>query len=129
MAGEIWEELEALWDFVIGIDDAESVSLRPPVNIFEGKDVFLIQVAFAGVPREDIEVVYRDGKLIVKGKRKDNIGNLRGKYHSLEIFVGPFEREISLGKNVDMKRMKMKYENGLLEILIPKVKRGIKGEE
>lgn len=129
MPGEIWEELEALWDFVTGTDDRESLSIKPPINVFESDEYYLVQVALAGVLKADVEVKFTDGTLVVRGKRKDPLGNLKRKYHSLEIFFGSFERRIPITGKIKKEKIRMSFKNGLLEIKIPKVRDLKKPEE
>jgi HSP20 family protein len=119
MSEDIWEELEELWSFVVG--EGENFSLKPPVNVFEGRDCFIVQVALAGVPEDEIEVEFKNGTLIVKGNRKDSHANQKGKYHSLEIPFGPFERRIPIRGKIKEEEISIKYRNGLLEVIIPKI--------
>jgi len=129
MPGEIWEELEALWDFVTGVNAQEPLSIKPPINVFESDEYYLVQVALAGVSRDDIEVKFEDEALVVKGKRKDPLVDLKGKYHSLEIFFGPFERRIPISGKIIEDKTKWSFKNGLLEVKIPRVKKSRKPEE
>ncbi len=118
MSEDIWEELEELWSFVVG--ERGEFSIRPPANVYEERDRFVVQVAMAGVPEEKIVVDFRDGTLVVKGNRKDTNASHEGKYHTLEIPFGTFERRIPIKGDVKWEEISVEYKDGLLEVIIPK---------
>ncbi len=97
---------------------------RPNVDMFEHEEDIIVVVELAGVAREDISVVFHDGKLWISGVRKDNIPYTGRKYHQMEIEYNEFERVIYLPKNVDVEKISAKLDNGIMVIKVPVVRPG-----
>ena len=58
--------------------------------------------------------------LIIEGERKNEKEEKNKTYHRIERTFGKFYRAISLSKDIDDNKIKAKFENGLLEINLPK---------
>ena len=69
--------------------------------------------------RKDIEIVFDDGVLTVKGERKEN-DSVNRTYFAREIGSGDFSRAFRLPNNVDPSKVAASYKEGLLTIEIPK---------
>jgi len=95
---------------------------EPPINFYETDEDFVIQVALAGVKKEDVKVFFRDGEIVIQGFRVFDFGEGEKKFYNLEIEQGKFEKRISVGYQVEVDKISSKFENGLLEIKIPKKK-------
>lgn len=117
-----WKEFDEIWSFLIEykprLEFAEIY--KPPVNVFETDEKFVIQVALPGVEKEDVRVEYRDGVLRVFGLRKDYCEENERKFHVVEISYGPFERKVFIGEQVDVEKIESRLKNGLLIIDVPK---------
>lgn len=95
---------------------------RPNVDMFEHEEDIIVVVELAGVAREDISVIFHDGKLWISGVRKDNIPYTGRKYHQMEIDYNEFERVIYLPKNVDVEKISAKLDNGIMIIKVPVIR-------
>ncbi len=117
-----WKEFDEIWSFLVEykpkLEFAEIY--KPPVNVFETEEKFVIQVALPGVEKEDVRVEYRDGTLKVFGIRKDFCEENQRKFHVVEIAYGPFERKVYIGEQVDVDKIESHLKNGLLIIDVPK---------
>lgn len=78
--------------------------------------------------KNSLRVLYDNGTLIISGKRPEPESSENRIYHIAEIYFGPFERKLYLNADIDVDGITSKYENGLLEIRIPKKKRTIQIE-
>jgi HSP20 family protein len=96
-----------------------SSAWNPACNTYEDEQGFWVQVALPGLDRKDIEIVFDDGVLTVKGEGKEN-DPLNRTYFAREIGSGDFSRAFRLPNNVDPSKVAASYKEGLLTIEIPK---------
>ena len=94
---------------------------EPAIDIYETEEDVVVLVELAGVKQDEIEIVVDGNTLVIRGERKE--AQLRSKrtYYQMEIHKGLFERSILLPAMVDPDKTKASYEDGLLEIVLPKV--------
>jgi HSP20 family protein len=97
---------------------------EPAVDVYQSEDEIVILIELAGVRREDIEIALNNNTLTIRGERKENVDlGKRRSYYQMEINKGRFEREISLPVPVDREKSQASFDNGLLEIKLPRVSR------
>ncbi|MCZ6676766.1 MAG: Hsp20/alpha crystallin family protein [Candidatus Poribacteria bacterium] len=124
---EMQKEIDRLFDdFVQPSQDiaTETTHWCPPMDIYETVDNFVIKVEIAGIePGEDVTIHLDRNILTIKGYRQDRTALKKEHYHQAELNYGPFERSIVLPNVLaeDVEPM-ASYENGFLEIYIPKAK-------
>jgi len=92
----------------------------PRVDVYETNDKIVVLVEIAGVKIQDIDITFHEGKLILRGTRQENYISEPEIYHRMEINFGPFERVIPLPVEVDAQNAEASYNNGFLEIVLPK---------
>lgn len=92
----------------------------PKVDISENETSFELHVAAPGLSKEDFKIELNDGQLTVSGERKFTAEKKDKKFHSVETQYGSFVRSFSLPDNVDVQKINAKYNNGILELTIPK---------
>jgi HSP20 family protein len=92
----------------------------PKVDIIENTDSFEIQLAVPGLNKEDFKIELNDNYLTVSGERKFTNEKKERTFHSIETHYGSFSRSFSLPENVDGTKINAKYNNGILELTIPK---------
>jgi HSP20 family protein len=96
---------------------------RPAVNAYRCEQCIRICVDLAGVERSDIDLTIESQQLVIRGVR--DVPEPTGeKKHAMqmiamEIDYGPFNREIQLPAEVDVKRVHAEQKNGLLWIYLP----------
>ena len=122
---EFWDIFEDIYEFFESGRPRLLVSkiYRPPANVFETDELIVIQLSLSGTRREDIRVEYSGEYLTVRGIRRDMDPETGRKYHTVEIFFGPFERKFCVGKEIDVDNIETRYADGLLVIKIPKKKK------
>jgi len=96
---------------------------HPRCNIYDCADNVTVMVDLAGVKKEALDVCADSRTLYLQGEREDITPALAERCHHLEIAVGHFERVISLPAAIDPDRVTVSYENGLLEIRLPKAEK------
>lgn len=99
---------------------AASRQFTPAVDISEDEFSYEIHLAVPGVKKSDFKIDLIDGKLTVSGERK-LIKQQEGKtFHSLETQYGTFQRSFFIPEDVLVEKIEAKYEDGILNILLPK---------
>ena len=96
--------------------------LSPAVDIEEDKEKYVVKADIPGMKQDQIKIEVDDGILKISGERKSEKTeeDKEKKYHYYERSFGSFERRFVLPPNVDEDKIDAKYENGVLEIKIPK---------
>lgn len=90
----------------------------PACEILDEEKSYSISLDIPGLKKEEIDIEVKDNHLHVTGERKapqgqDNLLRSERKY-------GKFSRVFSLPQNVDAESIQAKFENGVLEITLPK---------
>lgn len=94
----------------------------PTVNTREGEFAYHVDVDLPGVKKEDIKVDLNKGVLTISGERKTKEEIKQEDYYKIETYFGKFSRSFTLPDNVDIENIEAKSDNGVLEIVIPKLK-------
>ncbi len=97
-------------------------------NIIETEDEIKIICEIPGVKKEDIRISIYDDNLEISVRKKEEKLKEGAKYLAKEIKYGEFRRKIKLPTKVDAEKAKASYNNGILEITLPKLEK-IKGFE
>jgi HSP20 family protein len=101
----------------------------PRADVFETRDALKVKVELAGVCADSIHVdLSGDGRtLCIRGVRGDERTEAidRILFHQMEIYLGPFERVVSLPPEaeVDRDNVSASYRDGFLVITLPKARR------
>ena len=82
----------------------------------------VVTVDLAGIEIDDVGLEIRGRQLLITGERvtQESEGRL---YQQIEIQQGPFGRVVELGADVDSERAQATYDDGMLRIEIPLVRR------
>ena len=94
----------------------------PAVNIRETADHYEVQVAAPGMTKNDFSVELVGNTLIIGSeKQSENDANHDFRYTAKEFSYQSFSRTFTLQKEVvDTEKIRATYENGLLNLTIPK---------
>ena len=94
----------------------------PKVNTREGEFAYHIEVDLPGVEKEDIDIKVEDNTLIVSGSREIKKEINEEDYYKVESNFGGFSRSFSLPGEIDVENIHAESQNGVLEVVIPKLK-------
>jgi HSP20 family protein len=123
---------QTVWDFMNEVnsifdDSFSQTSLASPVqslrvntDIEELDDGYLFSFDLPGVKQEDIKLDLSDGLLKISGERKRESRRKNEGFERIEKSYGRFERTFQLPQNVDETNIKAHFDNGLLEVMVPK---------
>ena len=89
----------------------------PPVDVYETDEEYLVRVDLPGVKSEDVNVEVNDSVLSIVGSRAPAES---GQAQILERPYGSFARTLTLPKGVDSDAIEAGYQDGVLELRIPK---------
>jgi len=107
-----------------------SASWVPTTDIFARRDDVVIRCELAGVDRNDVELSFAAGTLVIWGERADaphQDGDVE--YYVRERRYGPFSRTINFPEGIDTSRIGATFEDGLLEITVRGAAAGQEVEE
>jgi HSP20 family protein len=95
---------------------------NPPVNVHENEEGYHVEVVAPGLAKEDFKVQLEKGLLTISYEKKteNNTEDKTYKTHRREFSVSSFKRVFSVDEKIDADNIKAKYENGVLQLLLPK---------
>ncbi|HOT88653.1 MAG TPA: Hsp20/alpha crystallin family protein [Bacteroidales bacterium] len=100
----------------------------PKVDIRETDKEYILEAEIPGLNKDQVSVEVKDNSLFIKGEKR-NETQKDGKYNVREIKRSSFIRSFALDENIDVDKISAKFENGMLEVTVPKkVKTPIKPE-
>jgi len=94
---------------------------RPPCDLTETDQEWLIKVELAGMREEDFEILLYEDRLIIQGYRAWSPARREGRFHIAEIRYGPFRVEVPVLGSVQREKVSARYEAGLLSVSLPKL--------
>jgi HSP20 family protein len=100
---------------------SEEVGWTPTVEMYEKGDKFVVKADLPGMKKEELDISVVGDTLTIKGERKAESEVKNEDYYRCELCYGKFSRSIALPGAVDAEKIEAKYENGVLEITLPKV--------
>ena len=92
----------------------------PAIEVFEKEDKFVVKAELPGMEEKDIDVSVVGDTLTIKGEKKAESEVKEEDYYFCERSYGSFFRSIAVPSNVDTKKIEANYENGVLEVSLPK---------
>ena len=92
----------------------------PAVDVIEEDDHYMLKADVPGVDAKEIDIVFEDNALTIKGERTENNESEKNGYKRIERRHGSFQRTFSLPDNVDADNITAKNQHGVLEVRIPK---------
>jgi HSP20 family protein len=98
-------------------------TFTPQVNTREGEFAYHIDVDLPGIKKEDINIDIKENTLTISGERNTKEEVKEEDYYKVETLFGKFQRVFTLPENIDVENITASSENGVLEVLIPKVEK------
>ena len=81
-----------------------------------------IDMELPGFAKEDVKAELNDGYLTISAEHKDTNDekDKKGKYIRKERYYGKCQRSFYVGEHVTEEDVKAKFENGILQLFVPK---------
>ncbi len=92
----------------------------PAMDLVETDEDLVVRADLPGISEDDVEIEIKDNVLTVSGERKAEHEQKGEGYHRVERSFGRFARSLSLPRGVDADAVKAGFDEGVLEIRIPK---------
>lgn len=92
----------------------------PSVNVVESPTAFRIEVAAPGLEKADFKMAIEKDVLTIKVEKETSTEETDEKYVRREHNFRKFERSFQLPKTIDQEQISAKYENGILNVTLPK---------
>ncbi len=113
-------EVNRLFSRVGSGDVTERQSWTPSIDVIETDDSIKLKAELAGMDPQDISIEVQDNVLTVSGERRFEEEVKEDKYYRIERRYGSFSRSIALPQAVNENGIEAQYENGVLEVTVPK---------
>ena len=92
----------------------------PKVNIKETADAFIVEMAVPGLKKSDFHIDLDNQMLSISTKTEQEKEHKEDNYTRREFGYSSFKRSFSLPESVNAEKIKAKYNDGILDILLPK---------
>lgn len=104
-------------------------SSYPKMNAFENKKSYTFEFELAGIDKKDIKVTITDQNILtITGSKKELSKEEKKEIIRQEQFFGKFSRSMSLPDDINNDKIDLKYNNGILKIIVLKdMKKAKKG--
>lgn len=117
------DEINRLFDSTFG-DVARGTELfngwTPALDLYEDKDNLVVKAELPGMKREEIDISFQEGMLVISGERKYERKSEGTEPYRSERFFGRFHRTLALPKPVLSDQARATYKDGILTVTLPK---------
>ena len=101
----------------------------PAVNIHEGKDHFMVEVAAPGLTKDDFKVNIENNVLTISAEKEEKKEEKEGNKVTLREFnFTSFKRSFTIPNTVFADNISATYANGVLKLNLPKMKEHMETE-
>ena len=98
----------------------EELGWMPSVEMYEKEDKFVVRTELPEMRKEEFDISVLGNTLTIKGERKAESEVKDEDYYRCELCYGKFSRSVALPAAVEAKKVEANYENGILEVTLPK---------
>ncbi len=92
----------------------------PAMDLVETAEHFVLRADLPGLTEQDVSIELEDNVLTLSGERRAEHEEKREGFYRVERASGAFSRSLTLPKGVDAEAVTAGFENGVLEVRIPK---------
>lgn len=92
----------------------------PPLDVWETSSDVVYAFDLPGIPEDRISIEVKDDTLSVSAERERTQETADEGFYRFERRYGSFARAVGLPQGVDPDRIAARFENGVLEIRVPK---------
>lgn len=97
------------------------------LDIAEKDDSYVVKADLPGVNKDEISIDLNDNYLTIKAERKEEKEEKKERYYLAERKRGVLSRTITVPENtIDQEKINAKYNNGVLELTLPKLPEKVK---
>jgi HSP20 family protein len=93
---------------------------NPAVDIVDKGSNFEITAELPGMDPGNINVMFSDGTLTIKGEKKEEREEKKDHCHLSERRYGTFQRSFGVPNGVNAEKIEASFKNGVLTVVLPK---------
>jgi HSP20 family protein len=112
-------EIDRVFDAFFGQTD-RGRRWVPPMDLVEADDHFVLKADLPGLAEGDVNLEVQDSTLTISGERKAEHEEREKGWYRIERSFGSFSRSLTLPDGVDPERIEASFNDGVLEVRIPK---------
>jgi HSP20 family protein len=115
-------EVNRLFDTFFSGSTGSNGSRRwvPAMDLLETDENLVLRADLPGLTEDDVAIEIKEGVLTVSGERKAEHEEKSEGFYRVERAQGSFSRSLSLPGGVDAQAVRASFDNGVLEVRIPK---------
>ncbi len=88
-------------------------------DMYEEQDKLVVKTEMPGINKEDLDITLEGDRLTIKAEKKEEV-NEDATHHARERYYGQYFRSVTLPYPVKENKISATYDNGVLEITLPK---------
>jgi HSP20 family protein len=112
-------------DPFFGLADSSRSAFNPSADLYETENEYTICVDLPGMEEKDIDVVYQNNTLTIRGSHEEKKEESKKQYYRSERRTGSFQRSFALPDGIDESKIEAEFKNGVLNVHLPKTKSSI----
>lgn len=117
---DLFEEMDQLLNAFRSPTYTTEKTFHPATEITEQDGHYLLSIDVPGIRKDDIKINVTDNVLTVSGERKREEKTEDSKVRRVERSYGSFKRSFTLPNTIDADQIEAHYEDGVLELSLPK---------
>ena len=124
LENKIENMFQSLWNDSDELDFTFPVSLKnmPKMDVIDRDKEVFVKAELPGIDKDDLDISISNDRLIIKGKTSHEEKEEDGDYIKQEISKSEVYRSVQLPSEVDDSKAETSFDNGVLELTIPKTK-------
>lgn len=92
----------------------------PSMDLVEADDDLVLRADLPGMSEDDVQIEIKDNVLTVSGERRSEHEDKQESFYRAERSFGHFARSLTLPEGVDPDSVQATFDNGVLEVRVPK---------
>jgi HSP20 family protein len=120
LQGEMNRLFSSFFDTPTTGNGASARRWSPAMDLVETDAYFVLKADLPGVAESDVSIEVERNVLTIAGERKAEHEAKHEGYYRLERATGSFSRALTLPEGVDTEAVTARFDNGVLEVRIPK---------
>ncbi|MBU0479800.1 MAG: Hsp20/alpha crystallin family protein [Proteobacteria bacterium] len=106
------------------ITTAGEFDFAPRLDITETDKTLEVKAELPGLERKDVDITLDNDFLVIKGEKKHEEEEKGRHFHRVERHFGSFQRSVRLPVEVDTKKVKATFKDGVLTVTMTKIVTG-----
>ena len=118
--GTLQSEMSRLMNGMLEGNGRQSQNWVPALDVWETPTEVVYAFDLPGIPEEQISIEVKDETLTISADREKTEETSEKGFYRFERRYGTFARAVGLPQGVDQDNISARYENGVLEVRVPK---------